>query len=123
MKIGMKRKGPLAHPLWLVVALAACALAAWSATLVRWRSPVQEIVPFAILCVVLALGMIFGRPVGILGSVIAAAIFACAMYPPLGSLRIADLGARSLVAWMLLAGVTLSYLLLPAHGDRTKRGG
>jgi K+-sensing histidine kinase KdpD len=121
MKDEMKRKGPLAHSLWLVVALSACALAAWSATLVRWRSPLQEVVPFAILGVVLALGLVFGRSVGILGSVIAASIFAYTMYPQ-GSLRIADPGARSLVAWMLLAGVSLSYLLLPAHGDRTKRG-
>ena len=90
--------------------------------LIKWKSPLQEFVPFAILGIVLLLGMVFGRSVGMLGSVIAALIFAYSMYEPLGSLRIADQGARSGVAWMLLAGITLSYLLLPARRERSKRG-
>jgi K+-sensing histidine kinase KdpD len=108
--------------LWPVVALATCALIAWCVTLIKWNSPAVEVVPFAMVAIVLLLGLVFGRTVGILGSVIAAMVFAYSMYEPLGSLRVADQGARSGVAWMLLAGVTLSYLLLPAHGDRSKRG-
>ncbi len=111
-----------AHRFLPLVAVLACALLAWSATLIKWKSPLQEFVPFAILGVVLLLGMIFGRSVGILGSVIASLIFAYSMYEPLGSLRVANQSARSGVAWMLLAGITLSYLLLPPHGDRSKRG-
>jgi K+-sensing histidine kinase KdpD len=103
----------------LFLALGACALAAWSATLIRWNSPARQIVPFAVLSVILLLGFIFGRKVGIIGSIIAAAIFAYGMYQPLGSLRVADQGARSALAWMLLAGVTLSYLLLPTRGSRS----
>ena len=102
----------------LFLALGACALAAWSATLVRWNSPAHKVVPFAVLSVVLFLGFIFGRKVGIIGSIIAAAIFAYA-YHPAGSLRVADQSARSGLAWMLLAGVTLSYLLLPTRGSRS----
>jgi len=115
-------KGNLVHRLLPLVALLACGLLAWSATLIKWTSPLQELVPFIVLGIVLGLGMLFGRLVGILGSVIAAAILAYSMYEPLGSLRVANQAARSAVAWMLLAGVTLSYLLLPAHGDRSKRG-
>jgi K+-sensing histidine kinase KdpD len=110
------------HRLLPLVALLVCALLAWCATLIKWTSPLQELVPFIILGVVLAFGMVFGRLVGILGSVVAATIFAYSMYQPVGSLRIADQAARSGVAWMLLAGVTLSFLLLPAHGERSKRG-
>lgn len=111
-----------AHRFLPLMALLACALLTWSATLIKWKSPLQEFVPFAILGIVLLLGMVFGRSVGMLGSVIAALIFAYSMYEPLGSLRIADQGARSGVAWMLLAGITLSYLLLPARRERSKRG-
>ncbi len=106
------------------LALLLCASAAWVVTLVRWTPAAHEVVPFAFLVVVLALGMVFGRKVGILGSLIAAAVFAYSMYQPLGSIRVADQGARSGLAWMLLAGVTVSYLLLPPHGlggDETKR--
>jgi K+-sensing histidine kinase KdpD len=110
------------HRLWPLGALVTCALVAWSATLIKWKPPAQEIVPFVIVGIVLLLGLIFGRSVGILGSIIAALVFAYSMYEPLGSLRIADQRARSGLAWMLLAGVTLSYLLLPVHGDRSKRG-
>jgi K+-sensing histidine kinase KdpD len=70
---------------------------------------------------VLALGMLFGRTVGILGSIIGALVFARSLYVPLGSFSIQDQGARSGVAWMLLAGVTLSYLLLPSHRDQSPK--
>jgi K+-sensing histidine kinase KdpD len=105
-------------------ALALCTVAAWLVTLVKWNPPAQEFIPFAFLGVVLALGWVFGRMVGIIGSVVSALVFAHLMYAPVGSFQIADQGARSGVAWMLLAGVSLSYLLLPAdrdHPDRSKR--
>ncbi len=110
-----RRKHRVLDKVSLLLALGACALAAWCATLIRWNSPATEIVPFAVLSVILLLGFIFGRKVGIMGSVIAAAIFAYAMYQPLGSFRVADQSARSGLAWMLLAGITLSYLLLPGR--------
>jgi K+-sensing histidine kinase KdpD len=117
---GTKRK--VAPRLLSVVAVLACGLLAWSATLIQWTPSMQELIPFITLGIVLALGLVFGRGVGIVGSVIVAMIFAYSMYEPVGSLRIANQAARSGVAWMLLAGVSLSYLLLPAHGDGSKRG-
>ncbi len=117
------KKRVVAH-LGPALALLLCASAAWVVTLVHWTPAAHAVVPFAFLVVVLALGTIFGRTVGIWGSVIAALVFAHSMYQPLGSIRVADQGARSGLAWMLLAGVTVSYLLLPPHGlggDETKR--
>ena len=106
----------LARHIGPALAVLFCGVAAWALTLVKWES-VRDLVPFAFLVVVLALGLAFGRTVGILGSMVSAAVFAHSLYQPLGSLRIADTGARSGVAWMLLAGVTLSYLLLPSRHD------
>jgi K+-sensing histidine kinase KdpD len=99
-------------------AVMACGLTAWGATLVKWSSN-REVVPIVFLMVVLALGLMLGRTVGILGSIVGALVFAYSLYAPVGSFRIQDQGARSAVAWMLLGGVTLSYLLLPSHHDHT----
>ncbi len=99
-----------------VAAVVVCAVGAWAVTLVHWKPPAQELVPFAFLAIVFALGMLFGRTVGILGSIIAALVFAHSMYQPVGSFRVTDQSARSGLAWMLLAGVSLSYLLLPSGG-------
>lgn len=110
----------VAHRVGPAAALLLCAVAAWVVTLVKWEAPQQEIIPFVFLVFVLLLGALFGRTVGILGSVIAALVFAYSMYAPLGSFRVANQGARSGIGWMLLAGVTLSYLLLPSGSDRSK---
>ncbi len=112
----MDMRNRVARRIGPAAALLLCAIAAWLATLVKWSPSSQELVPFAFLVVVLALGILFGRSVGVLGSVIAALVFAYSLYHPVHSLRVADPGARSSLAWMLLAGVTLSYLLLPLHG-------
>ncbi|MGI9102924.1 MAG: DUF4118 domain-containing protein [Terriglobales bacterium] len=103
------------------MALLLCASAAWATTLVPWDRQARMIVPFAFLGIVLLLGCIFGRTVGVLGSVIAAGVFARCMYEPLGSLRVHDEAARGAVAWMLLTGVTVSWLLLPLRGPAVTR--
>jgi K+-sensing histidine kinase KdpD len=116
----MDSKRFLASPLGPAIGVALCAAVAWGVTLFKWQAA-RELIPVVFLVFVLALGALFGRMVGILGSVIGALVFARWLYLPLGSLRISDPGARSSVAWMLLAGVTLSYLLLPSQGDRSSR--
>ncbi len=97
-----------------MAALVFCGVGAWLLTLVKWNRSMQELLPFVFLAVVLVLGMIFGRAVGVFGSIIAATVFAHSLYAPVGSVRVADQSARSGLAWMLLAGVSLSFLLLPA---------
>jgi len=103
-----------------VLALVVCGLAAWGVSLVQWRASWRVFVPFVFLLLVLLLGALYGRTVGILGSIIAALVFAHSMYEPVGSLYVDQQAARSSLAWMLLAGVSLSYLLLPSssHGHR-----
>lgn len=103
--------------LWSALAVLLCAIAAWAVSLIQWRSW-RVFVPFAFLLFVLALGFVYGRMVGILGSIIAALVFAHSLYEPIGSLRVEQQTARSSLAWMLLAGVSLSYLLLPSSTHR-----
>jgi K+-sensing histidine kinase KdpD len=113
-------KAFFARRLGLAVGLALCTAAAWSVTLVPWQSA-RGFIPTVFLLFVLGLGMLFGRMVGILGSIIGALVLARSLYVPLGSFSIRDQGARAGVAWMLLAGVTLSYLLLPSRRDQSPK--
>lgn len=103
------------------VALLFLAAAAWAITFIRWE-PVQGVIPIAFVAMALGLGMLFGRTVGVLGSIVGALVFSYSLYQPLGSLSIKDQGARADVGWMLLAGVSLSYLLLPSHHDHRRPG-
>jgi K+-sensing histidine kinase KdpD len=103
------------------LALCLCAAGAWSLTLIQWEESLRMFVPFAFLAIILLLGALYGRLVGILGSVIAAGVFAHSMFPPLGSVRVGEQGARAAVAWMLLTGVVLSFLLLPSSKERDER--
>jgi K+-sensing histidine kinase KdpD len=95
------------------LAVVACGLAAWAVSLVHWDPQWRALVPFAFLAVVLGLGALYGRMVGMLGSIVSALVFARSLYPPLGSLAVQEPASRSTLAWMLLAGVALSFLLLP----------
>ncbi len=106
-------KQELLDRLGKALALLVCALSAWAISLIHWRS-LRLFVPFAFLVLVLALGAVYGRTVGILGSIVAALVFARYLYEPIGSLHIDQHDARSSLAWMLLAGISLSFLLLPA---------
>jgi K+-sensing histidine kinase KdpD len=107
--------------LWRVLALLLCSLAAWGVSMVHWRASWRGFVPFGFLLLVLALGAMYGRTVGILGSVIAALVFAHSMYEPVGSLYVDQQAARSSLAWMLLAGVSLSFLLLPPSASHHRK--
>ncbi len=68
------------------------------------------LVPLAFVVLVVAAAVRFGALVGICGSLLGAAIFARYLFPPLGSLRVEDHVARANIGWMLLAGISLSYL-------------
>jgi K+-sensing histidine kinase KdpD len=104
-----------------VALVGACGFAAWLVAFIAQDRSWRGIVPFAFLLVVWLAGLLGGRTVGILGSVVAALVFATQLYRPLGSVAVHDDSARSNLAWMLLAGIVMSYLLLPAATDRPRR--
>jgi K+-sensing histidine kinase KdpD len=52
-----------------------------------------------------------GVAAGVLGSILAALIFAYFLYQPIGSVTVTSKEAREKLAWMLLGGLVLSFLL------------
>jgi len=96
-----------------LAALAACGAAAWTLSQFPWRAGMRTLVPFGFLLILFAIGAFWGRGVAMAGSVVAALVFAHELFQPVDSLSVSSADARSSLAWMLLAGVSLSFLLLP----------
>ncbi len=74
-----------------------------------WRS----LVPLLFSVVLLIIALVFGARAGIIGTLLAAGIFAAFLFQPLGRLRVLDEGARTNLGWMLLIGIGFSFLFAP----------
>ncbi len=101
----------LLRPLQNAAVLAVCAASAVVAGLLFGSRPSRLIVPVVFIAVLVLVAMRYGALVGVVGSVLAGIIFAYLLYPPPHSLQIQDAGDRSQLAWVVLGGVALSYLL------------
>ncbi len=99
------------HAISTLLAVVLLAVTAAAASFGLSASPGRRLVPAAFVILVVVVALRFGALAGILGSLVSAAIFAHWLYPPLGSLRIESAVARDHLGWMLLAGISLSYLL------------
>lgn len=107
------------HAISTTAAVTFLAIAAAFACLWRATAAAREVVPIAFIVVVVLVAIRYGATAGILGSFVGAAIFAGWLYAPTGSFRIHEAAARDRLGWMLLAGISLSYLLAaPALSDR-----
>jgi K+-sensing histidine kinase KdpD len=71
--------------------------------------------PLAFVAILLVISAVFGARAGILGTVIAALIFAAFLFRPLGKLPAASDAARANLAWMLLLGISFSFLFAPQN--------
>ena len=80
----------------------------------------QVFLPLWFVAVLVALAIRYGIIVGVVGSLLSAAIFATTLFAPTGSLWISDLTARRNLAWMVLAGVALSCLFAPSGSAHRK---
>ena len=80
----------------------------------------KAVVPIAFLFIVVLVSIRCGILSGVLGSAVAALIFATFLYAPLGSPQIASATARSNVAWLLLGGLAISYLLGSSSGGHQR---
>lgn len=103
------------------IALILCGAVAWVVALAAQGKSWRNLVPFAFLLVIWLVGLVGGRTVGILASVLTALIFAHELFAPLGSVAVQQHDARSSLSWMVLAGVTISYLLLPSTPEPSGR--
>lgn len=78
-------------------------------------------VPLGFVVVLLLIAAVFGARAGILGTVIAALIFATLLFPPSGRLQVASSAARANLAWMLLLGISFAFLFAPSHSSFRRR--
>ena len=90
-----------------------CGLAAIGATAVSAGHSWQNLVPLVFIVVLLLVAGIFGARAGILGTVLAALIFASFLFSPIGRLSVASDSARNNLGWMLLIGIAFSFLFAP----------
>jgi K+-sensing histidine kinase KdpD len=98
-----------------ISALAALAVSLFFAQVSRTAA-----LPLLFAIVQIAIAARFGVKVSVVGSISAAVIFATVLYSPTGSLAVDSATARANLAWMVLASVALSYLLLPEKKNGTK---
>lgn len=84
--------------------------------------PSRTVVPFIFAALAIAVSARFGAAAGIGGTLLGAAVFAYFLFSPIGRIKVEDTAARAELGWMLLAGVSLSYLLAsPGVSDHNKR--
>ncbi len=96
-----------------------CAVTALVAATVAAHHPWRVFVPLGFVLFIVLLAARYGLPASVLGAAVAALIFAYFLFPPLGSLRVADNLERANLAWMVLAGIVIPFLLLaPAGFDK-----
>jgi K+-sensing histidine kinase KdpD len=102
-----------------VVTAIGIVICAWSAALLCLLFHGHRIgtaVPIGFLGIVTLVAMRCGLTAGLIGSTVAALIFAVFLYQPLGSVAVASPGARMNLAWLILGGLAFSYLLAPGPG-------
>lgn len=92
-----------------------CASVALILALVFGQTRLEFALPLICLAVVLAVAARFGVATGVLGSIVSAFLFAYFVYSPEGSFHIASPDARENVSWLLLGGISLSFLFTPRH--------
>jgi K+-sensing histidine kinase KdpD len=90
-----------------------CSLAAVAASVLAAGHSWKNMVPLVFILVLLVIAGTFGARAGILGTILAALIFASFLFAPTGSVSVANDAARSNLGWMLLIGIAFSFLFAP----------
>jgi K+-sensing histidine kinase KdpD len=73
----------------------------------------KNMVPLLFTAVLLLIAALLGARAGILGTLLAAMIFANFLFGPIGSIQVANESARANLGWMLLIGIGFSFLFAP----------
>jgi K+-sensing histidine kinase KdpD len=97
-----------------------CASVALTLALVFNQTRLELALPLICLTVVVAVAARYGVATGVLGSVISALLLAYFVYAPEDSFRIASADARANLSWLLLGGISLSFLFTPRRDASTK---
>ena len=101
---------------WFFASLV-CGIAALLLSWVFKSSTNRALVPLVCLVFIVIVAIRYGARSGIIGSILATIVFCFVLLPPLGSLRVRDQTERANVVWMLLGGISLSYLLSSDDDD------
>ena len=89
---------------------ASCTIAAASLIPLFRTSSFRTFIPLVFLGIILLVAVRFGNVAGILGTVVAALIFAGFLFEPRLSLGVYDSAAKSNLIWMLIGGLCISEL-------------
>lgn len=106
------------YTLQSTLGIAVSAVCAIAVALVFSRTPWKLAAPFLFSALLVLLASRFGALVSVVGSLLAAMIFAQMLFSPLHSLRVENDAERATLAWMILLSVSASYLLFPSRPDR-----
>ncbi len=112
-----RRKRRLHQVLDSLVGALLSAVAAFVASKVAVGHKWEVFVPLVFVVVLLAISAVFGARAGVLGTIMAALIFATLLFPPTGKLQVGSDTARANLAWMLLLGISFSFLFAPSHSS------
>lgn len=88
-----------------------CAAAAGVLTFGFDQTSFKALLPLLFLVIIFLTATTFGHVAGLLGTIIAAAIFATFLFEPRFSLGIKDIAQRSNLIWMVVGGLVISDLL------------
>jgi K+-sensing histidine kinase KdpD len=99
-----------------------CASVALVLALVFNQTRLELALPLVCLAVIVAVAARFGVATGVLGSIISALLLAYFVYSPEDSFRIANSDARANISWLLLGGISLSFLFTPRKNASVKEG-
>jgi K+-sensing histidine kinase KdpD len=92
---------------------ALCVIAAVVASFVASGHSWKTLVPLVFTVILLLNARLFGTQAGLLGTVLAALVFADWLFSPAGSIQVASDSARANLGWMLLIGIGFSFLFAP----------
>jgi K+-sensing histidine kinase KdpD len=115
-KSGMKT---VAGKLWTIPLMDAaigglvCAIAAVGLSAAAGGHDWKNMVPLIFTAVLLVIAGLFGSRAGIMGTVVAALIFASFLFGPTGNIQVANESARANLGWMMLIGIGFSFLFAP----------
>ena len=90
-----------------------CGLAAAAASVIAAGYTWRVFVPLIFTLVLVVVARIFGARAGIAGTALAALVFSMLLFNPLGKMQVSDAAARTNLGWMLLIGLTFSFLFAP----------
>lgn len=98
-----------------------CSVLAVGSAYLFSHHPARVFLPLLFVIVIVGVAARYGVMVGLLGSIVSAIIFARLLYLPYHSIHVEDLHARASLAWMVLAGIAIPYIVLPGLRSRTKK--